>query len=232
METKISKIQIRQDTAANWATANPVLALGELGFETPNTQYPYGAMKIGDGKTPWNELNYQTIAGKGLQDITIQEANGKLYGRQWNPNAETPHWQEIILPGEDLRKSFADLMACPYDEEIDMNYNFLGSDGKSLPVFAIKKHFEIDCIAGEYDSKSVDIDMGRVKNILQIGGSFRVDDDHYYALPCHSAQYYVNVSFDEEHDGKTITINNHSVSARTKAPLDIFIIYAKDLTNE
>lgn len=47
------KIQFRRDTAANWTTANPVLAQGELGYEIDT-----GRVKLGDGTTPWNSLSY------------------------------------------------------------------------------------------------------------------------------------------------------------------------------
>lgn len=47
-------IQIRRDTAANWASINPILASGEQGYET-DTQ----SLKIGDGTTRWNSLGYQ-----------------------------------------------------------------------------------------------------------------------------------------------------------------------------
>jgi len=46
-------IQVRRDTAANWTSANPILAQGEIGYET-NTGY----MKIGNGSTAWNSLSY------------------------------------------------------------------------------------------------------------------------------------------------------------------------------
>lgn len=46
-------IQLRRDTAANWTSANPVLAQGEPGVETDTDN-----MKIGDGVTPWNTLAY------------------------------------------------------------------------------------------------------------------------------------------------------------------------------
>ena len=46
-------IQLRNDTASNWASVNPTLAIGELGFES-NT----GAIKIGDGSTAWASLPY------------------------------------------------------------------------------------------------------------------------------------------------------------------------------
>lgn len=44
-------IQIRRNTAAAAAASNPVLALGEPGYETDT-----GVLKIGDGITAWNDL--------------------------------------------------------------------------------------------------------------------------------------------------------------------------------
>ena len=51
-------IQIRRDTAANWITANPILAQGEMGFELVT-----GKLKFGDGVTDWNGLAYSSGAG-------------------------------------------------------------------------------------------------------------------------------------------------------------------------
>lgn len=45
------QIQLRRDTAANWADINPVLQAGELGFDLTSTR-----LKLGDGVTPWNDL--------------------------------------------------------------------------------------------------------------------------------------------------------------------------------
>lgn len=46
-----TRIAVRRDTAANWATANPVLTGGEIGWET-NT----GVIRLGDGVTPFTSL--------------------------------------------------------------------------------------------------------------------------------------------------------------------------------
>ena len=46
-------IQIKRGEAADWAVANPILALAELGLETDTNQ-----MKAGDGKTAWSALPY------------------------------------------------------------------------------------------------------------------------------------------------------------------------------
>ena len=45
------RFQLRRDTAANWASVNPVLALGEPGVETDTLK-----VKVGDGSTAWNSL--------------------------------------------------------------------------------------------------------------------------------------------------------------------------------
>ena len=52
------KIQLRRDTAANWASVNPVLADGEIGYEKDTKQ-----IKVGDGTTAWNSLQYGGIQG-------------------------------------------------------------------------------------------------------------------------------------------------------------------------
>jgi hypothetical protein len=47
------QIQLRNDTAANWSSSNPVLASGEMGVDITSGNY-----KIGDGATHWNSLNF------------------------------------------------------------------------------------------------------------------------------------------------------------------------------
>jgi hypothetical protein len=46
-------IKLRRGTAAEWITANPLLAAGEPGFETDT-----GKHKIGDGNARWSKLPY------------------------------------------------------------------------------------------------------------------------------------------------------------------------------
>lgn len=54
------QIQIRRDTAANWASANPVPAQGELCYETDT-----GVLKIGDGSSTYGILAEFTSGGGG-----------------------------------------------------------------------------------------------------------------------------------------------------------------------
>jgi hypothetical protein len=48
-----TRMQQRRGTAAQWTTANPILAAGEIGFETDNNKF-----KIGDGVNHWADLSY------------------------------------------------------------------------------------------------------------------------------------------------------------------------------
>lgn len=51
-----SKVQLRRDTYANWASANPTLANGEQALETDT-----GLVKVGDGSTAYTSSKYQLL---------------------------------------------------------------------------------------------------------------------------------------------------------------------------
>ncbi len=59
-----SRIQLRNDTAANWAAVNPVLLKGEIGIEIDTRK-----IKIGDGIAAWENLKYVS------DDIVVSETN-------------------------------------------------------------------------------------------------------------------------------------------------------------
>lgn len=68
MSVVFAKIQMRRGTAAQWAAANPILAQGELAFETDT-----GLTKVGDGATAYASLpSYATydqmLAAKAALD--------------------------------------------------------------------------------------------------------------------------------------------------------------------
>jgi len=68
-------IQLRRDTAANWTSANPVLAQGELGLETDTARY-----KIGDGSTAWASLSYSSLPSNAINANTIDAKGDLLVG--------------------------------------------------------------------------------------------------------------------------------------------------------
>lgn len=77
--TTFTRFKLRNGTAAEWAAANPVLLVGEIGVETDTRRY-----KIGDGATAWAGLSYYVdgvaIRGQcskmtdGTIDITTEGA--------------------------------------------------------------------------------------------------------------------------------------------------------------
>lgn len=50
-------IQLRRGTGTQWTTANPILAVGEIGLELDTSLH-----KIGDGSTAWNDLEYRELS--------------------------------------------------------------------------------------------------------------------------------------------------------------------------
>ena len=69
MSTKIlnARTQLRNDTAANWVTEEPVLAKGEMGIEIDTAKF-----KIGDGIKTWSELGYSGVL------VTASTINGNI----------------------------------------------------------------------------------------------------------------------------------------------------------
>ena len=71
------KIQLRNDTASKWTTANPVLGKGEVGIEIDTNKF-----KIGDGVKTWSELAYNGIVVKGSStngNILVDGVETKVY---------------------------------------------------------------------------------------------------------------------------------------------------------
>lgn len=73
------QIQLRRDTAANWAASNPTPALGEPCFETDT-----GTIKIGDGTT-----SYNTLSATFIVPVILTAAE---YAALSPPNSETIYY--------------------------------------------------------------------------------------------------------------------------------------------
>lgn len=69
----LAQMQSRRGTAADWSSANPVLAAGEIGLETDT-----GKTKMGNGGTTWNLLSYWPSATGDLtvNDLTVNNIAG------------------------------------------------------------------------------------------------------------------------------------------------------------
>jgi hypothetical protein len=98
------QIQIRNGTAAQWTSANPTLAAGEVGIETDTRK-----QKFGDGTTAWNSLSYaggtgtvtsvgatSPVASSGGATPTISLNAG--YGDTLNPYVSKTANQVLAAP--------------------------------------------------------------------------------------------------------------------------------------
>ena len=63
-----TRLRLKYDTAANWATKNPVLLAGEVGIESDTL-----LGKVGDGKKAWQQLEYLK-AGSGAVRFDIVQS--------------------------------------------------------------------------------------------------------------------------------------------------------------
>jgi len=78
-----TRMQQRRGTAAQWTAANPVLAAGEIGFDTDTSKF-----KMGNGSSTWSALQYFANASElaalvnGAPDLlnTLNELAGAING--------------------------------------------------------------------------------------------------------------------------------------------------------
>lgn len=71
-----TRIQLRRDTITNWNSTNPILAAGEIGYDSTNNQ-----LKIGNGSTAWADLEYAS-GGATVKVATTAPTSPKL-GDVW-----------------------------------------------------------------------------------------------------------------------------------------------------
>lgn len=60
-DNNYARIRLRRDTSTNWSGINPILGLGEAGYETDTK-----LLKIGDNANDWNSLEYVTVQSSSL----------------------------------------------------------------------------------------------------------------------------------------------------------------------
>jgi len=68
-----TRIKLRRDTAANWTSNDPVLALGEACYDTTHNQ-----LRVGDGISPWSLLSAVTGTSNKItaeKDYSLQYSN-------------------------------------------------------------------------------------------------------------------------------------------------------------
>lgn len=90
-----TRIKLRRDTAANWTTANPILAAGEPGLETDT-----GKIKYGDGVTAWDSLTHaggDLLVNAGAITVETGDADRWLIRLRREDDIQNPQWQGVIV---------------------------------------------------------------------------------------------------------------------------------------
>jgi hypothetical protein len=96
-----SIIQIRRDTAANWTSANPILAQGELGLETDTLK-----VKAGDGSTAWTSASYLIdTGGYAAYSDTTANFTGNLQ-KSGSPVVTAAYTGDVDVTGELIVDSY------------------------------------------------------------------------------------------------------------------------------
>jgi hypothetical protein len=68
-----TQFQVRRGTAAQWTSANPTLAAGEIGFESDTNKF-----KIGSGSTAWASLSYAALQSSDIAELSQDAIDSAL----------------------------------------------------------------------------------------------------------------------------------------------------------
>ena len=67
------RIQVRRGVAADWTSVNPILAAGEMGYESDTNKF-----KFGNGTGAWSTLAYGASDTPGVTEIAQDAINSAL----------------------------------------------------------------------------------------------------------------------------------------------------------
>ena len=126
----MTKIQLRRDTAANWASNNPTPAAGEPCYETDT-----GKLKIGDGSTAYNNLAYQGGGSTPDNMVTTDTAQDITGLKNFKPAPEASNGVRLGLTVGRLRIG-TDAAISPNPVLSGDNISIVSPTGKPIAVFA------------------------------------------------------------------------------------------------
>jgi Major tropism determinant N-terminal domain len=98
----LKKIKIRRGTSSDWIGVNPILEIGELGYEMDtgitSGGYRHYKFKVGDGESPWVDLPYIGIgnpSGGGGGGGPVEWADVQNKPSTFAPSAHTHPWADV-----------------------------------------------------------------------------------------------------------------------------------------
>lgn len=150
-KTLKSRILIRNDTASNWQTQNPVLMKGELGVEIDSRKF-----KFGDGTTAWNDLDYAS-ASAAVVSTSVPSNGDYAYdiGTVWvNTDTDkvyvlvdnTPSaaiWQQMVTPAELSNLGAGDMLKSQF------------ATNKKAEQGYVDKAIRADSVTGNVDASQI-----------------------------------------------------------------------------
>ena len=102
------RLQVRRDTSSNWSTNNPILQVGEFGFDTTVNRFKVGIAS--DETSRWNVLPYLNVIPSELKELAqdfVEEAitAGTGITKTYNDSANT---LTIAVDSTIANKSYVD----------------------------------------------------------------------------------------------------------------------------
>lgn len=182
IKTVKSTIQMRRDTAANWETNNPILAEGEMGYDTTNCQ-----IRIGNGESNWLDL-VPYVTRDSVIDLILDNYLAREIIAEW---METQKWQmvdEALQPFIDGTYYFFGFENIGHKLTIDLE---LGQPLSSIDLSAYQVHYALTV----NDEPEI------------VSGTLSFDDPDY--IPNEVGEYIPNVTFVSEK--KIMGKNEHSL---------------------
>lgn len=189
-------IRTRRDISKNWTSVNPVLALGEQGYETDT-----GKLKFGDGTTSWNNLKY-------FRGAFTEEMEDKL------SDVPTPSDLVVIKDLDNLFKSVS----------YNAANGVLSFTQNNDTIITVDLPLELIVSSGHYDSATKSIILVLANNqTISIPVSDLVNE--YYAdnttleLKTVNGKLTFNVKsgvFVNSQTGKGLSTNDYTTSEKNK----------------
>lgn len=139
-----AKIVLRNDTAANWKIANPILLEGEFAVELDTKKF-----KLGDGTTPWNSLKYLDF-GSGDLGSRVETLESEMTEAQGNIYVLSTQMAEALKAAADAAE--AKKLAKETSEKVD-GFDQRIIDAETNAKAALDKATEIENLASQYDER-------------------------------------------------------------------------------
>ena len=195
-------LQLRRDTAANWTSNNPTLAVGEVGVETDTSK-----LKVGDGSTVWTSLDYidSAIDHDALTNFVANEHIDWTAATQKLTTSGTI-WADASAGNEDWYNLYSRIHA---RATVNGTYSWFGIYAPMIPTVAAgitnlgaMTTIKFDCFRNS--NAAVANDNGTLQELIALG----FDYGHLDTLPASTPQTNYCHGFFMQPRCRTGTITN------------------------